>query len=192
MQNTNSLYGKRLIVLTVALGVVVMFVASFVYRLQDPHAKHKESRPDANPAKVAMNSEQGTEIQHLMEVLQEDPDNAEALSGLAAIFLETEAWDKSASFWERYLKIQPEDEEAVYLYAMALLNMDKVNDSVEQLNRLLKLNPENYYGLYYLGMVHIYYLDDKAQGKVLLEKVVALNPDHKELMKQVRTELSRL
>lgn len=190
MSVNSSLYGKRLVVLTVAVGLVAMALFSFVYRLGA--IPTTTSRPATQSKKVGLNDEQNVKVRQFMEMLQKNPESTEALSGLGDLFLQAKVWDKSASFWERYLKLKPKDEEAIYHYAIALLNMDKINESAEQFESLVQVNPESFHGYYYLGMINVYYLNDKVQGKAYLEKVLDMNPDHPELLENIRNELKKM
>lgn len=190
MSNSSNPHGKRLVVLTVAVGLVAMTLFSFMYRLGAMPTT--AARPAAQSKKVALSNEQNDKVRQYMEMLQVDPENTEALAGLGEVFLKTKAWDKSASFWERYLKLKPNDKEALYHYGIVLLNLEKVQEATDQFKRLVQVNPESFHGYYYLGMIHAYYLNDKVQGKVYLEKVLELNPKHPELLETVRNELKKL
>lgn len=191
MHNNVSRPGQKVVIMTIAIGLAVMAISSFFYRLQGPVTSSSTSASQSvTPA--SMTKEQSTEIQKYMTMLQDDPENIEALSGLGELFMAAESWDKSASFWQRYLKHKPEDEEAIYHYAIALLNQEKIQNSVAQFEQLVKLNPESYHGYYYLGMINVYYLKDAAKGKEFLQKVIDLNPDHEEILDRVRSELDKL
>ena len=190
MSVNSSLYGKRLVVLTVTVGLVAMTLFSYVYRTGVMPLT--TAQPTTQSNKVGLNADQSNKALKFMEILKNNPENTEALAGLGDLFLQAKIWDKSASFWKRYLTLKPKDEEAIYHYAIALLNMDKINDSADQFKRLVQVNPENFHGYYYLGMLYVYYLDDKARGKAYLEKVLAMNPDHPELLKSIRNELQKM
>jgi len=191
MQNIEPRRGKKIVIMTISIGLAVMAISSFFYRLKGPVTS---SSPSASQsvAPASMTEGQSGEIQKYMAMLQDDPENIEALSGLGELFMAAESWDKSASFWQRYLNHKPEDEKAIYHYAIALLNQEKIHDSVAQFEQLVKLNPESYHGYYYLGMINVYYLKDAAKGKEYLQKVIDINPDHKEILDTVRSELDKI
>lgn len=190
MQNSKSL-GRQIVTMTVAAGLVVMVVTSFVYRLQGQAAP---SVPRAATQSVpdGMSQDQGVEIQKYMEMLQQNPEDTEALAGLGEIFMKSRVWDKAASFWERYVELSPQDEEGLYHLGVALLNLDKYSESVVPLKKLVQLNPQSYHGFYYLGMIHLHYLDDKVRAKEYLQKVLDLNPDHKQVLDAVRDALEKM
>ncbi|MBC18322.1 tetratricopeptide repeat protein [Pseudodesulfovibrio indicus] len=190
MQNTTSRRGKNIVLMTLAIGLAVMAMSSFFYRLQGP--VQATSKPASQSAPAAMSQEKGAEIQKYMAMLQGNSENTEALVGLGELFMQAGSWDKASSFWQRYLKLESQDEKAIYHYAIALLNLDKFHESVAQFERLVAINPKNYHGYYYLGMIHVYYLDDSSKGKEYLQKVIELNPDDKEIVGVVREELAKM
>jgi len=191
MQRNVTINGKQIVVMIVAIGLIAMVISSFLYRLEGPKA-HRSAQQGATPGGVKISEEQSADIQKYMEMLQKDPNDTAALAGLGGIFLNNGTWDKAATFWERYLKQKPEDDGAVYHYALALLNLNRFQDSAAQFEILTQLDPKGFQGFYYLGMVNIYYLDNKAKGKEYLEKVLGLNPDHKDVLETVRNELQQM
>ncbi|MBI9111915.1 tetratricopeptide repeat protein [Maridesulfovibrio ferrireducens] len=191
MQTKTSPKGKQVVVITVAAGLVLMLMFSFMSKSHQP-VQRAQSRPvGSQSAGPSMNAEQSSKIQTYMEQLKNNPDNTEALNGLGELFMSMGSLEKSAFFWNRLLKITPEDESALYHYGIVLLKLDKTMQSVDQFEKIVKLNPENYHACYYLGMILRNDLNQKERGAKYLRKILEINPDHKELIDIVRKELAK-
>ena len=70
------------------------------------------------------------------EVLKIDPNNKEALFGLANINYQTDEPDVACEYLEKLLKITPKDEETAILYSKCLVSGGKYSKSIEILSQM--------------------------------------------------------
>ncbi|OEU67564.1 MAG: hypothetical protein BA863_17465 [Desulfovibrio sp. S3730MH75] len=197
MQNNATLRGKQTVIMTVAAGLALMLLFSFMSKSQQPSqqarpsAQNSAQSRESNPAGATISEEQSGHIQHLMKSLNEDPNDTEALYGLGELFLDMDSLDKAAFFLERLIKLQPENKDALYLYGVVQLKQDKTMQSVETFEKVVKLDPGHFHSYYYLGMILRHELGQKEKGAEYLQKILEINPDHKELIDTVKQELAR-
>ncbi len=77
-------------------------------------------------------------VGYFHEVLEKNPEQKDALLGLATLSLHVGASDKAMEFYERYLKVDPSDDSARTNYALALGRSGETKKAVGILDELLK------------------------------------------------------
>src|SRR5206468_4795396 len=79
--------------------------------------------------------------------LQEEPENAEALTVLGQVLHETDRYDEAIEVLERALGHRPDNPEALNFYGVALKSVGRLDEAREQILKALKLN-DSMYGAY--------------------------------------------
>jgi tetratricopeptide (TPR) repeat protein len=93
-------------------------------------------------------------IDILGKILKLDPKDREALLIMGDISFEQQVFDKSAEYYERYLKEVPGDITARSRRASALTFMARFDESIRELKEVLKVSPDNFAALAYLTVTY--------------------------------------
>ncbi|MEY5042333.1 MAG: hypothetical protein RLZZ414_1897 [Bacteroidota bacterium] len=159
---------KHVTIIVFALALVVV-----LYILPTPNSKYRTVEYNSNKETVSGNtsvSEKITSalkiiqgggapmegIQLLLDVLNEDPNNVEALYYLGDFSLKTGQFEKAISRFETLVKVQPENSKFWFLLAQAYeLNKDKANAVIAYKNCIL-------------------YTKDEARIKEIEQKIIEL------------------
>lgn len=174
--------GRRLIVAVLGLGLVLLFIGSIVYRLQNPSLT-MQARP--SEASMAMN-----EIAALMARLDNEPNHLPTLLSLGDQFMRMSSWERAAVFWKRVLAVEPEQDRALNGLGVAYYNMEEFPESAEQFRRLVEIRPENHRAHFNLGMLYKHYLEEPDQARKHFQRVLEINPDDEELLERIQAELA--
>ncbi|TVR01551.1 MAG: tetratricopeptide repeat protein [Desulfovibrionales bacterium] len=176
--------GRRLVVAVIALGLVLLFVGSVIYRLQNPSLT-MVSRP--SETSMAM-----SEITELMARLDREPNHLPTMMALGDQFMRMGSYERAAVFWRRSIALDPNLERALNGLGVAYYNMDQFSESAEQFARIVEISPDNYRAHFNLGMLHKHYLDDPELARMAFQRVLELNPDDEETVNRVRAELAEM
>ena len=174
--------GRRLVVAVMALGLILLFLGSIVYRLQNPSLTI-QARP--SETSMAMN-----EISELMARLDSEPNHMPTLMALGDRFMRIGSWERAAAFWKRTIALDPTLERALNGLGVAYYNMDQFAESAEQFERIVEILPDNYRAHFNLGMLYKHYLDQPDRARTHFEQILALQPEDEELINRVREELT--
>ncbi len=163
--------------------LVVIFLSSVWNRIQSPsividtHAGQQQQQ------------DMMARVTSLMEEVERNPENVEALSELANAFMRLENWERAFTFWERVLDVEPNHEMALNQAGFTLFQQGRYSQAAEYFQRLLEINPENYHSHFNLAIIYKYHLDEQELAENHLERILELDPDHPELLDRVRQEL---
>ncbi len=174
--------GRRLILAVMALGMILLFLGSIIYRLQNPTMTMQ-----ARPSETSMAME---EISEMMTRLDSEPNHLPTLMTLGDQFMRMGSWERAAVFWKRALALEPNQDRALNGLGVAYYNMDQYADSAEQFVRMVEIMPDNYRAHFNLGMLYKNYLDEPEQARFHFERVLEINPQNEELLARIRKELS--
>lgn len=184
--------GKAL-ALVVASTLLVMFVTSLLYRLENPSrivAPREQPRQAMGNGGATMGEADMEAVRGLMQRLAENPDDPEAQLELARRFLAMNAWDRAASFAQSAVNLMPTNPEALNLYGVALFRMERYAESAAILEQLVAVAPSNVMALFNLGVIYKHYLDKPDEGQERLRRALALNPEER-VRSMIETELAR-
>ncbi|WP_291318365.1 tetratricopeptide repeat protein [Desulfonatronospira sp.] len=173
---------QRAVVVLAILGLAVIFVSSVWYRIQSPSLVQETQTRQQDQQMMAR-------IAGLMQEVEQNPQNIEAITQLASFFMQNQDWDKALSFWRRALNVDPDNQLALNQAGFTLFQMQRHAEAREKFDRLLELNPENHQGHFNLAIIYKYYLDEPEKAREHLEKIIELDPDHPDLLERVRQEL---
>ncbi len=185
---SNSLISLNTMQKSVAVMAIVclaaIFLSSLWSRVQNPGITEEFRTAPASQDQAMM-----AEVSALMAEVDRNPDNVEALTELAHIFMLMSAWERSLAFWQRILSLEPENKLALNQAGFSLFQLERHSEAVEKFDTLLGLDENNYRSHYNLGIIFKYYLDDKDRAKEHFEMILAIEPDDPELLERVSIEL---
>ncbi len=185
---SNSLISLRTMQKSVAflaiICLAVIFLSSLWSRVQNPGIT-VEPRSAPSTEEQAMMAEVST----LMAEVERNPENIEALTELAHVFMLMQAWERSFSFWKRVLALEPENKLALNQAGFTLFQQERYAEAAGFFEELLKLDAENHRSLFNLGIIYKYYLDDQDKAQAYFEKILDLGSEDQQLLERVQREL---
>jgi tetratricopeptide (TPR) repeat protein len=125
-------------------------------------------------------------IESYRHVLGLNPDDADALRGLANVYYDQEKYDDAAAQYERYLKTHPDDPNIRTDLATTYLYQRQVDKAVEAYKAVLKDNPKFLQARFNLGLAY----ETRGQRDEALKELAearALAPDE-----PTRTRIDRV
>lgn len=177
--------GRRLVVAVMGIGLVVLLLASFIYRLQHPGLT-MQSRQDTAET-MAM-----TEIAELMTQLETQPNHLPTLMTLGDHFMRMGAWDRAIVFWKRALAVDPEEDQAMNGLGVAYYNQEQFAESARQFEDIIALRPDDHRAHFNLAMLNKYYLERPDLARMHFERVLEINPDDAGMLQRVQEEMAEL
>lgn len=200
----------RIMVIMLSLGVAAMLGASLKYRFGD-HPLVKQIAPQAaRPAATAPGTAGGDAPQgmdamaeamrndpeqaamiELMQKMQANPNDPDALLDLSDLFLRRGDLERAESFINRAAVAAPSDARPSFYLGVLKERQGKYAEAAEALERSLSIQ-DNPAARFSLAVLRIYHLDDKAAGRAQLE--AALNAPNltDDLKKLIDAELAKL
>lgn len=191
MQTNNAFpQGSRrnaLYFLLACLGCIVF--AAVVYRVENPSIVQHEERREM-PGGMGQAGGDMAGISSMMQKLQANPEDVEAMRSLGMAFMEMKAWDKSASFWDMILEKSPDDVMALNQKGFCLFELGKHAEAAELFERMLTVEKGNFHAHYNLGVIYKHYLSQPDKAAAHFQAVVDAAPDDAQLVENARRELS--
>ena len=176
--------GRRLVAAVLGLGLALIFVGSFVYRLQNPSLTVQGQSPTCIAAM--------SKITELMARLESEPNHLPTLMTLGDQFMRITSWSDAVVFWKRALAVDPLQEQALNGLGVAYYNLDQFSESAEQFERIVEMRPDSYRAHFNLGMLYKHYLGDPQQARMHFELVLELDPGEEGLAERIQEQLADL
>lgn len=88
-------------------------------------------------------------IDLLGQILEVDPNDKNALMMMANLSFNQKVFEKSATYYKRYLDLAPDDFEARSSYASSLTFLGKFDDALKELDSVIKKRPDYFQALAY-------------------------------------------
>jgi tetratricopeptide (TPR) repeat protein len=131
-------------------------------------------------------------ITRLMERLQENPEDREALRRLANAFTAMQAWERASSFWQRLVSLDQDDLKARQNLAMTYFRMGEHRAAAEELEIVLQRDAGGVYAHFNLGILYGYYLESPDKAVEHLRAVARNTQAPDDLRKEARKHLQEL
>lgn len=179
--------GRRFILAAVCVGLVAMLAASFQYRLDNPSLA-KQARQNAQAEDQGEHAGEMELVSALMQKVQENPNDAGALTALGQHFLDHSEWAKAEGFLARAVVAAPSDPEPLYMLGMAQYQQQSFAKAGESFERLVELGSHPA-ARYNLGILYRHYLNAPDKGNAHLKAVMADAEAPAELKQQAKEEL---
>lgn len=166
----------RVVLAFVAFGLLVIFVGSFLYRLQRPSLEVRRARPSGMSAAMgeAMNGPM-QEVLALMQKLKEHPDDPGLQLEMAERFMEMGSYDRAKLFLDKVAKVRPEDPDVQNALGVTLYHLKDAAGAKAAFEGMLARDPSDFRARFNLGLLYKYALNapDKAAEAL---RAVADNP----------------
>lgn len=196
-------FGRKAVILAIVLSALVMFITSFVYRMNNPNlfvqVKPQHTVDDghdhgADGAAPPSGMGQGvagtmTKVKEFMARVDANPDDVEALVGLGNAFLMMRAWDRALDPLNRANELRPGDTVVLKGVGIAYFNKKEFEKAAQAYEAILKIEPEDTLAMFNLGVINKYYFKKLDVARTYFEKVLSLEKEDAEMIKMAKQEL---
>lgn len=197
-----SLNNRLLVVTGILLGLLAMLgAAAYVTggrlhdRLTAPAPINNQSATRGTvamdgPAMVAetgLPPEQTEALMRHMQEIQSNPNNTEALVGIAELFLETGNDPMAEAFLQRAIMSKPADTYPRYALGLLLFKQGKAAQAAAAFEDLLEIHEEPA-AMYNLALLYKYHLNKPEQAQGLLLEALDMPNLDEDLAKRLRAE----
>lgn len=131
------------------------------------------------------------EVIELRQRMADNPDDAEAVLGLARLNLQISNWERAAELLQRYLELQPESPNELVDLAVVQRTLAQYDEALASLDRALELAPDHWVAYYNKAVVLIVDLQRFDDAAIVVERMQKLRPDDEDVQTLAR-ELERL
>ena len=191
--------GRKAVILAVFGGLLAMFAASFIYRMNNPNL-YVEVRQEQNhggeqqsPAGSGMGSGMGGEsmgqIRQFMDRVAADPEDVEALVGLGNSFLMMRAWERALVPLEKANELNPGDLIVLKGIGIAHFNNENFVAASAAYDEILEIDPNDTLALFNLGVIFKYYFEKPDQARTYFEKVLSMEKAEDDVRNMAQKEL---
>jgi len=166
----------RMVLGFVAFGLLVIFVGSFLSRMERPSLEVRRAQSGAmsKDMAAAMNGPM-KEVLALMQKLQEHPDDPGLQLEMAERFMAMGSFDRAKAFLDKVVKVRPEDPDVQNALGVTLYNLKDIEGAKAAFEGMLARDPEDYRARYNLGLLYKYALNQPDKAAEAL-RAVADNP----------------
>lgn len=168
----------RMVLAFVAFALAVIFIGSFVYRLERPSLEvRKQPQKGGMPEGMgqAMNGPM-KEVMELMQKLQENPDDPGLQMAMAERFMAMGAFDRAKVFLDKVAKVRPQDPDVQNALGVTLYNLKDLDGAKAAFEGLLARDPGDYRARFNLGLLYKYALGQPDKAAQAFDAVIA-SPD---------------
>ena len=190
MQTNNAFpqAARRRTVYFLLACLAAMVFAAVVYRVEHPSIVQHEERQEMPGGMGQMGGDMSA-ISAMMQKLQANPEDVEAMRALGMTFMDMRAWDRSVSFWDMILERNPDDVMALNQKGFCLFELGRHAEAAEYFERMLTIETANYHAHYNLGVIYKHYLSMPDKAAAHFQAVVDAAPEDPELVNNARREL---
>jgi len=195
-------FGRKAVILSVVGAVAVMFVASFIYRMNHPNLFVKVKQPRQQtagrgatpPPGMGQGMGQGmggnmAQIKEFMARVETNPDDVAALINLGNSFLMMRAWDRALKPLEKANELKQGNTEVLKAIGIAYFNKEDFVKATACYDEILEIDPNDTLALFNLGVIHKHYFEKPDQAKRYFEKILELEKEDTEMRKLAKQEL---
>ena len=196
--------GKVLVLLLVALGLVAVFIGSFLYRMDNPslvvkaepvkpHGSEKGMPGETPPGQMPQGMGGGAmgEIAALMAKLKQTPEDLDLLLEVAEKFIMVEAYDKASGFLDKAEKLSPDNPEILNAQGIVSFGQDKFDEAKAKFERAISLAPLDFRAQFNLGLLYKSGFKDMEKANKYFQMVLdskLADPDSKD---QAKAQMAR-
>lgn len=176
---------RRLLMLALMAGFLVMLGTAVWQRLSEPELVQKVAHVSAQHSQEEMSA-----VGRLMEQVSRDPTNMDSLLALTNALIKMENWDTAETFARRAIELDGKDPRPLHLLGVIQHNAGRHADAARTLEAVIALKDDASVR-YSLGVLYIYYLNDKERGLAQLRAGLALPGINDSLKKHLESELKK-
>ncbi|EHJ46579.1 hypothetical protein DFW101_0562 [Solidesulfovibrio carbinoliphilus subsp. oakridgensis] len=165
----------RMVLTFVAFALAVVFIASFVYRLQRPSLEVRQQPKKGGMPEAMGQAMNGPmkEVMELMQKLQENPDDPGLQMAMAERFMAMGAHDRAKVFLDKVAKVRPDDPDVQNALGVVRYNLKDLDGAKAAFEGLLARDPEDYRARFNLGLLYKYALNQPEKAKEAFDAVIA-------------------
>ena len=143
----------------------------------------------ASPAgRKELSEQQSSEMMDLMRIIQNTPNDADALRKIGEIFISTQEWSRAEVFLGRAVLSRPKDLHTLFLLGISQYQQDKCEAAAKSFEDLLQIK-EDPATMYNLAIIYKYHKGKNADAESLLRKIVASPEADAETIDKAKAEL---
>ena len=184
--------GQRLALLLLLSALVLMFLASFTYRLSHPSLAKLENRPEEGGEQAAAgtggpSAESMRHIAELMAQLSAEPESYDLRIELAEHFMDGSDWRSAVALLNKAAELRPEETQPHLYLGYCLFNLEDYRSAAGHYEQALALE---YDATAKVNLAFIYknYLAMEGVAARLFDEVIA-DPATDEELRQVARDL---
>ncbi len=179
---------QQYILLIIIVGALSIIWGTTSYFIENPTLTMHIEQQEASATKQDKNiNTSQTDLLTLTQKLQANPNDAKILLELSKYFIELCEWKQAEYFLLHALIVEPSNPDILYLLGITQYNQGEYIDAVNSFKKVLIIEPDPS-AQYSLGLLYLYYLDEKNQGLQYLQHVID-NPKSTPEMKQATQQL---
>lgn len=157
-----------------------------------PAAGCKKSQPPQPSQEAApLRLDAGAEIESYKEILRKDPNNLQALIGIANLYYDTNQDAKAIEHYQKALSLEPTNANVRTDMALMYRRSGNVDRAIEELKKAISYNPRHPQSRYNLGVILIHDKRDLEGGIRSWEGLLESIPDYP-YREQLKAEIARL
>lgn len=207
MTDTKLSFAKnqRRLLLTVSVGLLLILFSALSYFSTSPGLVIHTGTPGGSSSSAAardsgmpatagsmngMDSAAQEGIMKLMQRLQQNPSDMEALSGLTEHFMHTQDWQRAETFAMRAVLAAPNETKPLYMLGVIQHNQKRHAEAAANLEKVAATDNDPSVR-YSLGILYAYYLNDPDKGIGQFEKALKTPGITPELKTSVLEEIEK-
>lgn len=175
---------RRLIMLALLAGLLIMLGTALRQRIMEPELVQQVAHTPAHT------QEEMSAVGRLMEQVSQNPTNMDGLLSLVNALVKTENWDAAENFAHRAVELDKKDPRPLHLLGVIQHNTGRHADAARTLEAVIALRDDASVR-YSLGVLYIYYLNDKERGLAQLRAGLSLPDVGDSLKKHLQSELNK-
>lgn len=215
MTASSVTFGRKAVILTILGAVLVMFITSFLYRMNHPNlfvkAQVKQQATEASKdhdhdgdgvqdhgKEVGMAPPPGmgqgmggnmAQVKEFLARVEANPNDVAALVNLGNSFLMMRAWDRAIEPLEKANELKPGNTDVLKAIGIAYFNKEDFVKAAKFYDDILVVDQSDTLAIFNLGVIHKYYFEKPDQAKIYFEKVLELEKEDAEMRKLAKQEL---
>lgn len=160
----------KVVLAFMAFGLLVIFVSSFLSRLERPSlVVRQERRPRAMEQAV---SGPMRDVMALMQKLQENPDDPGLQLAMAGRFLAMGAYDKAKVFLDKVARVRPDDPEVQNALGVVRFHLQDIDGARAAFEGVLAGHPQDVQARFNLGLLYKHALGAPDKAAELFHAVI--------------------
>ena len=176
-----------------AFVLAVLFIASFVYRMERPSLEVAQKSRQAGGMPQGMDGAMNgpmREVMELMQKLQENPDDPGLQMAMAERFMAMGSFDRAKSFLDKVAKVRPEDPDVLNAMGVVRYNLGDSEGAKEAFESILSRDAEDYRARFNLGLLYKHAFKQEEQGNAALQAVIDSPKTDPETRETAKKELA--
>jgi tetratricopeptide (TPR) repeat protein len=149
-----------------------------------PHAGVTTAPDDPNAPRMA-------EIERLRQVLERDPNDVDALIGLANLNYDIQNWERAKELYERFLALKPGDADALTDLGICLRALGDFQGALARFAAAQELAPAHWQSRFNEVIVRAFDLRDLAGAEAVLAELEKQSPGNQDVAR-LAAEVRRL